>query len=74
MNGEDAVFDERFRPDQIQELALGDQSSSTTEEDDQHVVGLGFQGDGVPVSREPALGHVQHEFRERIPLGDGHES
>ena len=71
---EDAVANKGFRPDQVEELLLADQSSGVANQGDQHVVGLWLEGDGTPVSREAALSRVEEELREGIPLGGEHDA
>ena len=73
MNRENALFDERVRPDQFQELAFGEQAPGISDQREQYVVRLGLERYDAAVLREPALRSVQGELPEFVCFA-GHKS
>ena len=64
VNGENALFDERVRPDPRQQFVLGDEAARVPQQCDQHVERLWREADDVNASLQPALLDIQGEFAE----------
>ena len=68
VDGQDPGFDAGVRPDARQELAFVDESPSVAREHDEHVEGHRRQGHRGAIAGQTAIGEVECEIPERIPL------
>jgi hypothetical protein len=66
VHGENALFDERLRPDQIEEFALGQQPPRVADQSKQDFVSLWLQGDGLASLQETPFGYIQCELCEFV--------
>src|SRR6266481_881310 len=74
MDRENALFDERIRPDELQQVAFRNESSCVADQRHEQIVRLRWQRDAVSALQQLPLGDVQCELAEFVLLSSSHAS